>query len=110
MAYADDKKLIAATRTAAKAYGVAAEWSKGKSLSVENDFLFEMHLLFQLLAEFEATGKYRIEYIEGAVGKKHAFPKKPADKSGRPYFRVTRRSTGEPVCHVCADQTLVRPC
>ena|GEM_PF-3958504 len=101
MAYADDKKLIAATRKAAKAFGVAAEWSAGKPVRVRNDFLLEMLLFFEVVAQFKGTGKYVLEFVAGTGRHKNAFPKAPADKAGRPRF-IVKDFKGNPVCQVCA--------
>jgi len=100
MAYAEDTALINDVQAAAANLKIASYWASGKPVEVEDDFLFEMHLLFRVVAELGKN--HGIEYLSGKGSKMHEFPRKGANKAGRPRFNVRNASTGTIRCQVCA--------
>jgi hypothetical protein len=100
MAYATDIALINSVQVSAQAMGVAASWSSGTPVNVKDDFLYELYLLFRLIDALNAN--YDVEYIPGAGAKAHEFPKKPADKAGKPRFHVKDRTSQTVLFQLCA--------
>jgi hypothetical protein len=57
-------RLLADVRSAARSLGVAAAWARSrKPLRVEEDFIYEMYLLFRVVEDLSA--RYRILYYPG---------------------------------------------
>ena len=100
MAYASDISLINRVQSSAQSMGVAAAWSSGKAVNVKDDFLYEMYLLFRVIQALAVT--YDIDYLPGTGANIHAFPKKPANKAGRPRFNIKERATGTLLFQLCA--------
>ena len=103
MAYAQDLTLINDVQIAASRLGVASRWSSGTPVQVEDDFLFEMHLLFRVLTALEAN--YSVTYVPGTGSTTHEFPKKPASKAGKPRFNVKDKNNGSRCFQICAGTT-----
>lgn len=92
MAYSDAKKLIDRTRAAAGSLGIAATWVNSRQpINMSTDFVYELYILFNLILDLSKS--YNIKYIPGNGNKRHMFPKKPANKSGRPKFEVYSKTT-----------------
>ncbi len=101
MAARRDRKLLEAARKCAKQLGSAATWAvSGKAVSVRDDFVYETYVFLRLLIALKRT--YRLEYIEGSGNSKHAFPKSPARKAGRPRFNLVDRGTKKVLWQLCA--------
>lgn len=101
MATTQDQALINDVQSAATRLGVASRWSSGTPVQVEDDFLFEMHVLFRVLAALEAH--YVIEYVPGTGNTVHEFPRSPAPKAGRPRFNVKDSgNNGNVLFQICA--------
>ncbi len=100
MATAIDANLIARVQDSAKKLGVAATWAKtGHPVSVEDDFLYEMYILFELISALQH--KYTVKYYSGSGDFLHMFPRKPANKKNRPRFEVYD-SKNNRILQVCA--------
>ncbi len=96
-----DAELVKAVQAAARRLGVAASWAdSGRALDVADDFLYEMHVLFELLED--ASSSHHVRYRPGAGKAMHAFPRKGANKQGRPRFELSDSPQGEVLAQLCA--------
>lgn len=101
MATVRDKRIINQTIRSAKSLGVAASWVKsGRPINLAHDFLFELYILFELILNVKNHNK--VIYISGTGGKKDQFPRKPANKKGRPRFHICNKSDGIILWQICA--------
>lgn len=91
--YAKDKDLIQRVQTAAARMGVAAKWSTGKRLKLEDDFLLELYVLFRFLNGLDKQ-RFKVVYCKGKSPNEHCFPQNPASKSnGWAYFEIHEKCT-----------------
>lgn len=101
MATRRDRKLLEDARNCAGRLGLAAKWAiSGKTVSVRDDFVYETYVFLRLLLDCKKT--YRVQYVEGSGNTRHAFPKSPAKKAGRPKFHIVDRKTGKVLWQLCA--------
>jgi len=85
----------------ARTLAEAATWAKSQlPLKVNDDFLYEIYILFELLHDLK--NQYAIKYIEGRGDTRHHFPRKPALKSGRPRFEVLDKRSQHTLWQICA--------
>ena len=102
-------RLLADVRSAAQSLGVAAAWAGSRrALRVEEDFIYEMYLLFCVVDDL--SGRYAIQYDPGKGKTMHAFPRKPAKKAGRPRFNIKDRITGQVLWQLCAGTKIEDHC
>ena len=89
----------------------ATTWSElEQPISIENDFIYEMYVLFFLINYLICNEKpdykhqLHIEYFEGYGDTANKFPKKPARKRDRPKFilGVTEDSFKTTIYEICA--------
>jgi hypothetical protein len=99
MAYANDSALIAAVQGSAHLLGTAATWASGRPVNVTDDFLYEMYVLFRAVHDLMAN--YDIAYVAGVGAKTHVFPRKPANKAGRPRFHIRDKTTHADLFQMC---------
>jgi hypothetical protein len=98
---AGPSKLLSEVRASARALGVAAAWAGSRrSVRVEEDFIYEMYVLFQIVDDL--IRQYTIHYLPGSGTTKHAFPRNPAKKKGRPRFHVIDTTTQDIRWQLCA--------
>lgn len=100
MAYANDSALIAAVQRSATLLGAAATWSSGIPVNVSDDFLYEMYVLFR--AVHDLIINYDVAYVAGVGPHTHVFPRKPANKAGRPRFDIKDKATHADLFQLCA--------
>ena len=106
MAYSDDRKLMLRTKRAARALGIAATWvNSGQPVNISTDFIYELYILFELILQLSRF--YKIKYNPGVGKNQHCFPKKPANKAGRPNFEVYSRHTRSLIWQICAGTKIV---
>lgn len=100
MATAHDKNLINQVRKSAALLRIAGSWvNSGLPLNLEDDFVFELYVLFRLIIDLGNT--YEVKYDPGIGNKMNKFPQKPANKQGRPKFEVYRKSDGVLLWQIC---------
>lgn len=100
MATPTDISLIDDVRHSANRLGIAANWANTtQPLSIEDDFLYELFVLFRLITSLQK--EYVVKYIPGDGENAHCFPKKPANKNGRPRFDIYTVD-GKRICQICA--------
>ena len=93
--------LLAGVRTSAKKLGVAAAWAHSRRpVRVKEDFLYEIYVLFRLVEAL--SSQYGVHYFPGIGKTKHAFPRKPAKKAGRPRFNIKDQTSGQSLWQLCA--------
>ncbi len=101
MATVRDKILVDQLRKSAKTLRRAASWAKsGLPLKLSDDFIFELYLLFELMIDLQKT--YDVKYEPGKGNLTNQFPRKPANKTGRPKFEVYRKLDGSLLWQICA--------
>lgn len=104
MAIATDLNLINQVQISANKLGVASKWADtSQPVSVADDFLFEMYVLFELILSLQQN--YIVTYLPGSQEQAHKFPQKPANKNGRPRFEIHHPTDGL-ICQVCAGTTV----
>jgi len=95
----NNKQLLQNLKNAAKSLKVASVWATtNDDVDISDDFIFEMFVLFKLIIDIK--NHYTIEYVSGNGEKKHAFPKKPANKLDRPFFII--KENNNIICQICA--------
>jgi hypothetical protein len=62
-----------------------------------------MYVLFCVIHDL--TINYDIAYLPGLGAKQHVFPRKPADKAGRPRFDIKDKATHTVLCQLCPGTT-----
>lgn len=91
------KALIKEVVSSAGRLRNAATWATSrKPLSISEDFVFELYLLFSALRDL--SRKYHIRFEPGTKG---AFPRKPANKAGWPRFILKDKVNGMPLYQIC---------
>ncbi len=88
MANPTDRRLLKAVSDAARALKKAARWpTSQRPFSVTDDFVYEIYVYVKLLVLLQ--GQFQVTYVPGSGRVAHAFPRKPANKRGRPRFMLT---------------------
>jgi len=97
-------KIINALNQYAASLEKAAVWQNSRDIignvkGGKDDFIYEFYCYLRIIKDLKEN--YVIKYSEGAGSTKNKFPKKPANKKGRPYFKINKKD-GTPLYHVCA--------
>jgi hypothetical protein len=97
MANPTDRRLLRAVGDAAKALRSAARWpTSQRPVNAADDFVYEIYVYIKLLLLLQ--GKCIVTYVPGSGRVIHAFPRKPANKRGRPRFTVKSRHGDWQLC------------
>lgn len=106
MAPATDRQLIGAVHVAAKRLGAATTWmGTKKAMSVADDFLYELYILFRLVEDLQQH--YSVVYVPGNGRYKNMFPQKPGRKSsGWAKFEIHDKNTGALLWQLCAGTSI----
>lgn len=99
--------LVDRVRDSARALSVAARWVNNSAIRVQDDFIYEMFLLFEIVKALQDN--YAVEYIPGTGDTTHEFPKKGTSKSGRPRFHVIGLESGICLIQICAGTRVLDP-
>lgn len=88
MANPTDRRLLKAVSDAAKALAGAARWHRSlRPVNAANDFVYEMYVYVNLLLALQR--RFHVTYVPGSGRSAHGFPRKAANKQGRPRFLVS---------------------
>jgi len=101
MAIARDRILIDSIRNSARTLGIASTWvNSRRPLQLEEDFVYELYVMFEFVNDLRNT--YGVRYHPGSGNKRHQFPRKPAQKRGRPKFYIIDRRNNNTLWQLCA--------
>jgi hypothetical protein len=67
---------------------------------METDFVFELYVLFEFVIYI--SNNYDVFYDPGVGPKKHKFPRKPAQKVGRPKFEIYSKNKTKILYQLCS--------
>lgn len=100
MATDEEIRLSAWLKRAARSLGKAAIWpATGRIFTAERDYIFEFYCFLRMIRDLQVN--YRIDYVPGSGKTIHCFPRKPANKSGRPRFDLYDKGTGQLLWQFC---------
>ena len=101
MAYSNDRRLIRQVKKSATALGNAALWANsGRPIHMSDDFIFELYILFELILDLKLS--YKVVYNPGMGSNQNQFPRKPANKAGRPKFEIYSKEENKLLWQICS--------
>ncbi|MFT4779075.1 MAG: hypothetical protein ACI923_001610 [Flavobacteriales bacterium] len=94
--------ILSKWKTSGDAFGHLTQSIKGKSVVAniaKPDYFYEFYCYIKILEDLQQ--EYKVEFEEGDK----MFPRKPANKKGKPFFKLLK--DGKEVFHVCAGTKIL---
>jgi hypothetical protein len=93
---------LRAVQQAATALSEAARWTGSKTfVKSDDDYIYEFYVVMRLVSGVDRS-THRVTLRAGSPGRETAFPRKPANKTGWPYFEIRRVSDDQLTYQLCA--------